>query len=445
MKHLKKLLVALLAACLSVSAMACGTTDGGSSTNGGSSGNGGKKKDFVLQIYTGGYGDEMWQYVIKQFEKDYKDKYNVIVNMSNTVNDSMANNWRKGNPPDFVFLDGTLDKNTWVAEGMLYDFTDWLKTATVAGEENVKITDRAFMDYAYKHTGKDGKTITYGMPLLLSSYGTWYDSAYFTKNNLTVPTNYEELKAWTTANATKNMPAFIYPGKYSGYLVQGFILPALAEKGPEFYNRVENALDAEVYTSAEFKEVMNRFAEFVKMPNSFADCLTLLHIESQSEWLGHSAAFIPNGLWLKKEMTKRGEVPDDFVMKYTSSPLCESKKVILTSSVSCAIAKDAKNVEAALEFVRYLYKTDVAQQFAKNSDTPSATNVSLDGIEVSEVLRDTQAVWNDESFEKISHVGSWGYVDSTFNQGVNGIVDGSMTVDEVCESLAAAARKQLGK
>lgn len=443
MKHLKKLLVALLAACLCMSAMACGTS-GGSSDNG-SSGSTGKKKDFVLQIYTGGYGDEMWRYVVQKFEKDYKDKYNVVLNMSNTVNDSMAKNWKNGNPPDFVFLDGTLDRNTWVAEGMLYDFTDWLKTATVAGEEDVKIADRALMNYAYKYTGKDGKTITYGMPLLLSSYGTWYDSAYFTKNNLTVPSNYEELKAWTTANATQKMPAFIYPGDYSGYLVQGFILPALAEKGADFYNRVENALDAEVYTSADFKEVMNRFAEFVKMPNAVADCLTLDHIESQQEWLNHAAAFIPNGLWLKKEMTKRDEVPDGFVMKYTSSPLCISEKIILASATTCAIAKDAKNVEAALEFIRYLYKTDVAQQFAKNSDTPSATNVSLEGVDVSETLKDTQAVWNDSSFKKITHVGSWGNLDSVFNNGVNSIVAGTKTVDEVCNELAAAARKQLGK
>lgn len=35
-------------------------------------------------------------------------EYEIIANMDNNVNEAMANRWRDGNPPDFVFLDGAL-------------------------------------------------------------------------------------------------------------------------------------------------------------------------------------------------------------------------------------------------------------------------------------------------------------------------------------------------
>ena len=455
MSKLKKLLVGALALCMTLSVAACGggssdgesknnsTGNSGTSTSGGS----GKKTDFTLQIFTGGYGADMWKYVIQMFENDHPE-YNVIANMSNTVNDNMQDDWRDGNPPDFVFLDGTLEKESWLEEGMLYDFTDWLETATVAGEENVKIKDRMLTEYVHKYTGEDGKTITYGMPLALSSYGMWYDNALFTEKNWTVPTNYNELSAWVDKNATADTAALIYPGEYSGYLVQGMILPALAEVGDEFYDRVENARDAEVYTSAEFKAVMNRFADIFgkgKKANSVADCLSLNHTRSQMQWLAHKAAFIPNGLWLRKEMDALNAIPEGFEMRYAPSALNVEKQIIVASSVTCAVANDAQNKEAALEFVRYLYRTDVVQKFAECTDSPSATNVELDKSKVSEVLKYAQEVMSNSAYRHVLHVGSWGGVDTVFNQGVNSIVAGTKTVDQVCSELAAQAKKQLGK
>ena len=457
MAKIKRLLVCMLTLIMAFAMAACdggnggGTSDKDSTPAGNSSENGeskpGKKTDFTLQIFTGGYGAEMWKYVLQEFEKDHPE-YNVIANMSNTVNETMQDEWREGNPPDFVFLDGTLEKQAWLEEGMLYDFTDWIETATVAGEENVKIKDRVITDYAHKYTDEDGKTITYGMPLLISSYGMWYDEALFTEKNWTVPKNYSELTTWVDNNATADLPALIYPGVYSGYLVQGMILPALAEVGDSFYKRVENALDAEVYTSAEFKAVMNRFATLVgKKKNekniAVADCLSLNHTQSQMQWLAHKAAFIPNGLWLRKEMADLNAIPDGFNMRYTPSALNVEKQVIVASSTTCAIANDAKNKAAALEFMRYLYRTDVAQKFAECSDSPSATNVELNAAKVSDVLKYTQEVMNNPAYKHVLHVGSWGGVDSVFNNGVNSIVAGTKTVDQVCNELAAQARKQL--
>lgn len=50
---------------------------------------------------------------------------------------------------------------------------------------------------------------------------------------------------------------------------------------------------------------------------------------------------------------------------------------------------------------------------------------------------------NDSSYTFYNHTGSWGDVDSVFNKGVNAIVNGTKTVDEVCNEIAAKAREQL--
>lgn len=111
MRKIKKLLIGTLALCMTASMTAC-------------NGNGGGKKpnkdgttDFTLQIYTGGYGADMWKYVVEMFEKDHPE-YNVIPMYGNTINETMQDEWRDGNPPDFVYLDGTLEKETWLEEGM---------------------------------------------------------------------------------------------------------------------------------------------------------------------------------------------------------------------------------------------------------------------------------------------------------------------------------------
>ena len=130
-------------------------------------------------------------------------------------------------------------------------------------------------------------------------------------------------------------------------------------------------------------------------------------------------------------------------MRYAPSALNVSQQVIIASSQACGIAEDAENKEAALEFMRYLYRTDVAQKFAECADSPSATNVVLDETKVSDVLKYAQEVMNNPAYKRVLHVGSWGGVDFVFNQGVNSIVAGTKTVDQVCAELAKQAKEQL--
>ena len=409
---------------------------------------------FTLQIFTGGYGDAPWKYALKEFDKLYGDKYTVIANMDNNVNKTFADRWKNGNEPDFVFLDGSdIDKPNWLSEGLLEDLTPWLETAKVQGEDTL-IKDKVDSSYWVKYTDSNSKkTTTYGAPLLLNAYGMWYDDALFSEKKWTMPKNYNELKTFA-GKATNEIRNLIYPGVFSGYLTQGMLVPAFAEMGDEFFNRVMNCLDADVYESAEFKEVMNRFNEYISLNQyTVSECLSLNHTSSQMEWLGHKAALIPNGLWLRSEMSKadngNSAIPDGFNMRFSPSPLVKSKQSIVTSSITCAVASNAKNKKAAKEFLSILYRDDVQKQFVYASDSPSVVKLDLENDKnVTDVLKYTQEVFNNPNYAHKANNGSWGGVDKAINDAVNSLVKAHLsgttyTVDDACKAIKAAAVQEI--
>lgn len=419
----------------------------GCGDNGGSGDTGDTESDtLTLQIYVGGYGKKPWQKALEKFEELHPE-YDIIANLDNNVNKAYEDRWMNGNPPDFVFLDGdNLASDTWLKEGLLADLSGWLETAKAPGEDTL-IKDKVNASYWRKYNDTyANKTITYGAPLLLSAYGMWYDQTYFTEKKLSMPSNYEELKTFAE-KANSDTATIIYPGQYSGYLVQGLLVPAFAEYGDTFFDRVMNCRDENVYTSAEFKEVMNRFNEFINLNDYVvADCLSFDHIESQSEWLKHKAALIPNGLWLRGEMSEQEAIPANFDMRYAPSPLTKNEQTIVTSSVVCGIAEQAKNKKGAKEFLATLYTDEILKEFVYASDSPSVADLDLsDDPNVSDVNRYVQSVFNNPAYKHKMNDGSWGGVDTAINSAVNSLVKKSKTVDAVCDEIKAAARKEIAE
>lgn len=440
MKNKKILLVSLLALLAScgdnVSDNASADVDTESST-------------FTLQIFTGGYGSSGWQYALSEFEKLYGDQYTIVATMDNNVNTAFADRWQNGNPPDFVFLDGSgIDKENWLREGLLKDLSTWLETAKVQGS-NTLIKDAVDSSYWLKYTNSDNKTITYGAPLVLNAYGMWYDQTLFDQKKWTFPNNYDELKAFAS-NATKEIKSMIFPGTAAGYLTQGLLVPAFAELDDNTFDRIMNCRDADVYTSSAFKEVLTRFQDYIALnDNTVSECLSMDHTKSQMQWLAHDAAMIPNGLWLRSEMAKLNAIPDNFNMHFAPSPLVKNQQTIVTSSIACGIANQAKNSKAAKEFISLLYREDVQKQFVYATDSPSVISLDLENDpNVTDVLKYTQEVFNNPNYIHKANNGSWGGVDSAINEEVKKIVKAHLegtdySVDSACQAIKKAAEAEL--
>ena len=147
---------------------------------------------FELQIFVGGYGSAAWEYAIAEFQKLHPN-LDITAHMDPNVNAQMKTRWAKDNPPDFVFLEGTnIPTETWMRENKLRDLTSLYETGTVYGT-----------DVSVKDQLKDGLTFTYAdtnkifqLPILLSTYGVWYDEALMNQNGWTYPSNYTELQTF---------------------------------------------------------------------------------------------------------------------------------------------------------------------------------------------------------------------------------------------------------
>ncbi len=402
------------------------------------------KGTFELQIFSGGYGSEAWEYAIDEFQKLNPD-LKITAHLDSNVNTQMKTRWAKDNPPDFVFLDGTdVPTETWMAEGKLLDLGEIYRTGKVYGSD-VLIKDhlKKGLTSSYKQTNK-----IYSMPVILSTYGTWYDSALFTQKGWSVPSNYEELNALCAKIKSSGTSPFIYPGKYSGYLVWGLLMPAVASEAVasgdrQYFYNVANATSGDVFKDERFKSALRKLESLVKAGYFDKSSLSLDHITSQSAWLNHKAAFIPNGLWLENEM--KNSIPSGFDMRYIPSLLQNQGKpsCVISNASSVGIAAKGKNTEAAKAFLRFLYTDKVAIKFVELTGSPSATRSDTSSANISASAKQVNQLLSSDKITIIPKGSTtWGSVDTVINNCVNQIVNGETTVDKVCDTLAEATAKK---
>lgn len=97
-------------------------------------------------------------------------------------------------------------------------------------------------------------------------------------------------------------------------------------------------------------------------------------------------------------------------MRYGASPLCldDQKPAVVATTIDCGIPAGSDKIDLAKEFITYLYREDVAKMFAKCANTPSAVNVDLSDVDISDTLKYTQEIMNSDDYLQVFKTGSWG-------------------------------------
>lgn len=399
-----------------------------------------------LQIFTGGYGSECWEYAIDAFQK-LQPSLEINAHLDANVNAQMKTRWAKDNPPDFVLLDGTnMPKSTWMEEGKLRDLSDLYKNGRVYGTAT-KIADqiKSGLVTTYKSTGK-----ILEMPVLLSTYGMWYDQTYLSGKGWSVPKNYTELTPFCKTVKGAGTYPLIYTGQYSGYLVWGMLMPAVASeaaasKDMQFFYDIANAASESVWADARFKKVLTKIKTLADAGYFDPSGLSMNHITSQAAWLKHNAVLIPNGLWLENEM--KDSTPADFKMRYYPSVLQDKDQptCVIASSTTVGISAKAKNPKAAEAFLRFLYTDESARKFAELCAVPSAARTDMSSAKLTDAAKQVNDMINSSQVELVAKGSTtWGSVDATINQCINKLISGSMTVDKMIEELQKATKKKVG-
>ncbi|HET7658711.1 MAG TPA: extracellular solute-binding protein [Bacillales bacterium] len=392
-----------------------------------------------IQYFVGGYGDAWWKAVIKDFKQKYPD-VTVKEDAGPNINKEMKTRWISGNPPDVVYIDGAGASETqMVDDGQLMDLTDWVKS--------VKMPDgTALMDsfIVPPSTYDNGKI--YSLPLVFDTWGTWYDKAWFKKEGFDVPTDFPSWMASMKEIKQKaNIPPFITTGVYPYYFLRGVLYPAFASAGgDQLLNDIIDGKEG-AWTSDAVKGVMEKVKKMQDAGFIDPGFAALNHTQSQMNFLLHKNAYIPVGFWLPNEMAK--DVPDGFEFGFVPSPMNDKGKpmVVVPDLRPLAIAKNAKNPEAAKAFVEFAFQKKYAQKFAELT----GAMMNMKGVDlasdpkVPDYLKSANEMINDPSKVAIHHKNHPMSADmeNPIGDALVSLMLGKSSVDQFCQKAESIAAK----
>ncbi|MFC5402194.1 ABC transporter substrate-binding protein [Cohnella soli] len=391
--------------------------------------------DFEIQYFVGGYGDKWWKKVIADFKAANPD-LNVIESGGPKINDQMKPRWIGGNPPDFVYIDGAgLNDRQMVEDGQLEDLTEWMKTAkNIDGDLISDILAQPPQQY-------DGKI--YNIPLVLNSWGVFWNKALFKEKGWTEPTDFPSFLESSAKIKEAGVTPFIHTGKYPYYINGSILYPAIVSANNNDYKILQDmaANKVEAFQSPAVLTALNKIVEL--RDKGFIDkaSIQINHTDSQMLFLQNKDAFIPNGLWLPNEMSK--DVPQGFDFGFIPSVTQDAggKVVANTSTATVAIAKNGKNKEAAKAFLQYIFSKAQASQWAELSGAPSNIKGDISSSNAPNFVKDAAKYLTDPNTVVIPTITYNADVDKAMQDATDALTISKITPEQWVERVVEVVKK----
>lgn len=430
-KWRKGLMLLMVSTMLVALAAGCGSKSEQSSSGGGLTG------EFEIQYFVGGYGDAGWKRILKGFQAKYPD-LKIVETAGSKINEQMKPRWIKGDPPDFVYIDGAGSNATqMVADDQLMDLTDYVKTAK--NTDGDLILDQLLL----KPIDYSGKTYT--LPFVFGSWGVFYDQKLFDDNGWQVPTDFDsfmDVSKIIKDSGKVNAP-LIFTGMYPYYFHGGLLDSAFVVNNDYDTSILTDmaALKEGVFKSDAVKKSLDQMVQIRDAGFIDPGSAALNHTDSQMLFLQHKDAFIPNGLWLENEMKK--DVPADFKFSFMPSVTQPKggKSVAIPFTATVGIAKKAKNPEAAKAFLEYLFTKESAIAWAEETGALGNLKVDLDNSKASDLVKTAIKFYNMDSTIVAPFVELNADVDKVKQDSTLALMIGKITPDEWMLRMEEAAAK----
>ena len=316
------------------------------------------------------------------------------------------------------------------------------KRPFVAVLGGAKVSDKivpGFTDTSITNPYGDGKT--YLAPMFYSPCGLFYNAGLFAEKGWTVPTTWDEMWALGDKAAAEDIALFTYPT--TGYFDTFFPTLLYSAGGPDFFNKAMNYAEG-IWDTPEAKQcfdVMSKLAGYTAKV-TVAQANDQDFTQNQQLILDNKALFIPNGTWLVPEMADAPRA-DGFQWGMCALPGGGSG----TSASYCWmeqawIPAQAPNLDAAKQFVAFLYSDKAAGIFAKGGAAQPITGItdSMEGDnKIFYSIYDNGASAVMGGFAAYASVPGLGSVREVFFDPFNNLVNGSLTADQWVENIKAAS------
>jgi N-acetylglucosamine transport system substrate-binding protein len=391
--------------------------------------------DFEIQYFVGGYGDKWWKKVIADFQAANPD-LKVKESAGPKINDQNKPRWIGGNPPDFVYIDGpNLNDRQMVTDGQLEDLTAWLKDAkNIDGDKIADILTQQPQLY-------DGKV--YSIPLVLNSWGIFHDKAFLKEKNVEPPKDFPSFLDASDKLKAAGITPFIHTGKYPYYINGAILFPAIVSANNNDFKILQDMGDSkpEAFQSPAVLAGLNKIVQL--RDKGFIDkaSIQINHTDSQMLFLQHKDAFIPNGLWLPNEMSK--DVPASFDFGFIPSITQDKggKVVANTSTSTVAVAKNAKNKDAAKAFLQFIFSKAQASQWAELSGAPSNIKGDISSSKAPSFVKEAAAFLTNPNTVVIPMVTYNADVDKAMQDATDALTISTITPEEWVKRVVDVAKK----
>ena len=449
---MKKIIALLLAFVMVLCLAACGATPAGDATQPREQENQEGTTIKVAAIETA-YGSQMWADVAAAFTAE--TGIEVQLTTDKNLEDVISASMQGGEYPDVIHL--ATGRSAGLTEQFIKDkaiaeITDVL-SMTVPGEDKLvseKISG-GFTETSLTNPYNDGKT--YLAPMFYSPCGLFYNAELFAAKGWTVPTTWDEMWALGDAAAAEGIALFTYPtaGYYDAFLYA--LIYSIG--GSEFFEAVTHYEEG-IWDTAEAETlfaILDKLASYTHKSTP-AQANTQDFTKNQLMVMQNQALFMPNGTWIVGEMAEaEATLTNEFGWGMTALPAVTEGGAGYSYCwfEQAWIPAGAENIDAAKQFVAFLYSDVACEIFAnaKNAEgKPSPAIQPVNGI-ASMLEGDNvmfYSIYDNGAKAAMGNFAAYAAIPgidntSVFFEPINSLVAGTLTIAAYKANIVAASEQ----
>ena len=392
------------------------------------------------------YGSEMWQKVAEAFTAETGIKVNLTTdkNLEDVIGPAMQG----GEFPDVIHLATGREAGLteqFIKDNNIADITDVL-SMTVPGED-VTVADKiagGFTETSLTNPYGDGKT--YLAPMFYSPCGLFYNAGLFAEKGWEVPTTWDEM--WELGDKAMEEGIYLFTYPTTGYFDAFLYALMYTVGGPEFFDAATHYEEG-IWDTAEAQECFDIIAKLATYTNPItpAQANDQDFTQNQQLVLDNKALFMPNGTWIVGEMAEAPRA-EGFQWGMTALPAATEggDRYSYTWFEQAWIPAGAENIDAAKQFIAFLYSDVACEIFAEAGAIQPVLGIAdtLEGDnKMFYSIYDDGAKAAMGNFASYTAVAGLGTVREVFMDPVNSLVNGEITEEQWIENIKTASAQML--
>ena len=384
----------------------------------------------------------MWKEVCDAFTAETGIKVELICdkNLEDVIGPSMQG----GDFPDVIHLATGREKGLteqFIKDRNIAELTDVL-SMTIPGE-STKVSDKivgGFTDTSVTNPYGDG--VTYLAPMFYSPCGLFYNAGLFEEKGWTVPATWDEM--WELAEKAQAEGSYLFTYPTTGYFDAFLYALMYSVGGPDFFNKATSYAEG-IWDTPEAQQCFDIIAKLASYTNPVtpAQANDQDFTQNQQLVLDNKALFMPNGTWIVGEMAEAPRA-DGFKWGMTALPAAKAggNGASYCWLEQAWIPAEAPNMDAAKQFVAFLYSDAACAIFAKGGavqPVPGLTDNLEGDNKMFYAIYDNGADAAMGNFAAYNAVAGLGSVREVFLDPVNSLVNGSITQEQWVADVKAAS------